>query len=115
LSDADLSDADLSGANLSGANLSRAYLSRADLSGADLSGAQLPMFSKWAVRHSQSEDGTLSIHIGCKTHSVEAWDEFFSDECEVQLSTPRDSEDFKRIHAHYLGLRAYLVALGTVK
>jgi hypothetical protein len=73
------------------------------------------MFSKWAVRYSQSEDGTLSIHIGCKTESVQTWDEFFSDECEMQLSTPRDSEDFKRIRAHYLGLRAYLVALGTIK
>jgi len=120
LSRANLSRADLSGADLSGANLSRANLSRADLSGADLSGANLsgaylsraktketyfePQ-SKYHVMH--REDGM--VKIGCKEKTIPEWDEWFAGTDEYE--TKRGAYDFKRIRAHYLSVRAYVMAM----
>ena len=116
---ADLRGAYLSGANLSRADLSRADLSRANLSRADLSGANLfeaylseaylPIFCKWRV--SYTTDGTV-VKIGCKFKTVAEWDEWFSGSGE--FDTPRDSEDFRRIEAEYLAVKAYITHLGIV-
>jgi hypothetical protein len=109
LSGADLSRANLYGADLSGADLSRANLSGADLSRANLYGANLSLWCRWSV--SWSTDGT--INIGCKSGSVAEWDAFFAGDEEYE--TPRDSEDFKRIHAHYLAVRAYVTHMGIAQ
>ena len=116
LSGADLSGADLSGANLSGANLSGAYLSGADLSGAYLRSAYLrstylrsaeniefatmPIYAKWNVGIKGD-----SLSIGCKTKTFEEWREWFAGS--EEYSTPRGSEDFKRLHAIFLAHEAY--------
>ncbi len=108
---ADLSGANLSGANLSGANLSGADLRRADLSGADLrradlSGAKnietaaMPIYAKWSV----GIKGDF-LSIGCKTKTFEEWREWFAGS--EEHSTPRGSEDFKRLHAIFLAHEAY--------
>lgn len=53
-----------------------------------------------------SADGRISI--GCETRTIEEWDEFFSESCTEQLSTPRDSVSFKKIRASYEATKAYL-------
>ena len=130
LSDANLSGVDLSGATLSGANLSGANLSWVDLSGANLSwanlswvdlsgaclsgaclsdanlsGATMPIFCKW------SSHGIVDgkIRIGCEIRSVEDWDSFFASD-EV-ITTPRDTDEFKRIRAVYESYKYYLTFL----
>jgi hypothetical protein len=103
LSGAYLSGADLSGANLSGADLSGAYLSGADLSGADLSGAiKISIYCKWS--HGITDN--KFIHIGCKSKSIEELDLFFKSN-EV-YTTPRDTDEFKKIQAVYLAYKSYL-------
>jgi len=110
LSGADLSRADLSRADLSRADLSGAYLSGADLSGANLSGADLsgavkaPMYCKWT--HGIT-DGL--IHIGCEKRSIEEWDKFFASD--AVITTQRDTQEFKHIHAIYNAYKAYLEPL----
>ena len=110
LSGANLSGVDLSGANLSWANLSWVDLSGACLSGAclsdaNLSGATMPIFCKW------SSHGIVDgkIRIGCEIRSVEDWDSFFASD-EV-ITTPRDTDEFKRIRAVYESYKYYLTFL----
>ena len=108
---ADLSGANLSRADLCGANLSVANLSGADMYGADLSGANLsrankvPMYCKWT--HGIT-DGNL-IHIGCEKRTVTEWDKFFKSDKEI--TTKRNTQEFKQIHAVYQAYKAYLKAL----
>jgi uncharacterized protein YjbI with pentapeptide repeats len=105
LSCADLRDADLRDADLRGANLSCA-----DLSGADLYGAKnkelayLPIYCKWS--HSIIGD---KIKIGCKTKSIEEWEEFFNSDAEFE--TKRDTQEFKQIQAVYEAYKVYLTFL----
>ena len=106
LRSANLRSANLRSANLSGADLSGANLRSANLSGADLSGAQnienakMPMYAKWSV-------GILGdkLSIGCKTKTFEEWVIWFAGS--EEYSTPRNSEDFKRLHAIFLANKAY--------
>ena len=113
---ADLRDADLRGAVLIGANLSRADLNGADLRGANLRSADLidanlsgvknketanlPIYNKW----SYSIKGDI-IQIGCKEKTIEEWDKWFNSK--EEYSTKRGTEDFYRIQATYLALKAY--------
>ena len=104
LEGANLKGANLSYANLTGANLRGANLTGADLEGADLEGAKLPMYSKRSVYTIDDKIG-----IGCKVMSIEEWDAWFaSDET---FETPRDTDDFRRIFAHYLAFKAYVLCL----
>ena len=110
LRDADLSGADLSCAYLSGADLSCACLSGADLRdayliGADLSRAiKVPMYCKWA--HGITNG---LIHIGCEKRSVEEWEKFFASD--AVITTKRDTQEFKQIHAIFNAYKAYLETL----
>ena len=105
LSGVDLSGANLSWANLSWVDLSGACLSGACLSDANLSGATMPIFCKW------SSHGIVDgkIRIGCEIRSVEDWDSFFASD-EV-ITTPRDTDEFKRIRAVYESYKYYLTFL----
>ena len=89
----------------------RAILVGASLVGASLVGARLPIYCQWPVTHTVAPD--LLVHIGCKSKSVVDWDAWFSGSDEYD--TPRDSDDFRRIRASYLAVRAYLVAMELVK
>ncbi len=112
LSDANLSDANLSRADLSDAYLSDAYLIGANLIGADLRGANLrgaikvPMFCKWT--HGIT-DGL--IHIGCEKRSLKEWDKFFASD--AVITTQRDTQEFKQIHAIFNAYKAYLETLNN--
>ena len=122
---ADLEGANLGGANLGCANLRGAYLVRADLEGADLEGADLrganleganlegadlegankiPIYCKWSIGITDGK-----IHIGCKKMSIDDWDKFFASD-EV-FTTPRNTDEFKRIEACYNAYKAYLLTL----
>jgi hypothetical protein len=111
LRDADLRDADLTDADLRDADLTDADLRAADLTGANLTGADLPIYCRWSVTYTIAPD--LLVNIGCKTKSVADWDAWFAGSDEYE--TLRDTEDFKRIRANYLAVRAYLVAMELVK
>jgi len=100
LSGAYLIGADLSGADLSGANLSGAYLSRAKTKE-----TYFEPQSKYHVMH--REDGM--VKIGCKEKTIPEWDEWFAGTDEYE--TKRGAYDFKRIRAHYLSVRAYVMAM----
>ena len=50
------------------------------------------------------------IHIGCKAGTIPEWDEWFAGD--EQYETPRDTEAFRLIHAHYQAIRAWVVAMG---
>jgi len=107
LRDASLSYADLRGADLRDANLSCADLRGADLRDADLSCAiKVPMFCKWT--HGIT-DGL--IHIGCEKRSLEEWDKFFASE--AVITTQRDTQEFKQIHAIFNAYKAYLQTLNA--
>jgi len=106
-----LDGASLDGAILDGASLVGASLVGASLVGARLVGARLPIYCQWPVTHTVAPD--LLVHIGCKSKSVVDWDAWFSGSDEYD--TPRDSDDFRRIRASYLAVRAYLVAMELVK
>ena len=106
-----LDGASLVGARLDGAILDGASLVGASLVGARLVGARLPIYCQWPVTHTVAPD--LLVHIGCKSKSVVDWDAWFSGSDEYD--TPRDSDDFRRIRASYLAVRAYLVAMELVK
>jgi uncharacterized protein YjbI with pentapeptide repeats len=108
LESADLESADLYSANLESANLRSANLRSANLESANLRSANLPIYCKWS--HSIINN---NIQIGCKTKSIEEWDYFFNEECDIEYSTPRDSEDFKRIKAVYMAYKAYLTTLNN--
>jgi len=97
----DLRRADLVGADLAGANLEGADLVGANLVGANLQGANLPIFCKWSC---PLVDGL--IKIGCRTKSVEDWEEFFAGS--KVYDTPRDSSDFVEIEAMFKAHKAYL-------
>ena len=56
---------------------------------------------------------TGRVKIGCKEKSIPEWDEWFASD--DVYSTKRGTEQFKRIHAQYLALRAYAVAMGYAK
>ena len=101
----------LDGARLDGARLDGARLNSARLVGAILDGARLPIYCQWPVTHTVAPD--LLVHIGCKSKSVSDWDAWFAGSDEYD--TPRDSDDFRRIRASYLAVRAYLVAMELVK
>jgi len=111
LDGASLNGAILNGAILDGARLDGASLVGARLNGASLVGARLPIYCQWPVTHTVAPD--LLVHIGCKSKSVVDWDAWFAGSDEYD--TPRDSDDFKRIRANYLAMRAYLVAMELVK
>ena len=111
LTGADLSGAYLNGAYLSEADLSGAYLSGADLNGADLRGANLPIYCKWAVSYKLA-NGAISVSIGCKTKTVAEWDNWFAGT--EEFDTPRGTEEFRRIRANYLAVRAYVEAMGLI-
>jgi len=101
LSGADLSGADLSGANLFGAYLSRANLFGAYLSGADLSRADLQPFCKWRTSIKGNK-----INIGCKSKTIEEWDNFFNSSEEFE--TKRNTDEFKKIQAVYESYKTYI-------
>jgi hypothetical protein len=106
LDGANLYGANLYGANLDGANLVRANLDGANLVRANLDGAEniekakMPMYAKWSV-------GIIGdkLSIGCKTKTFEEWDIWFAGS--EEYSTPRNSEDFNRLHAIFLANKAY--------
>ena len=50
------------------------------------------------------------IHIGCKSGTIPEWDAWFAGD--EQYETPRDTETFRLIHAHYQAIRAWVVAMG---
>jgi len=101
------SRADLSGANLRDANLIGADLSRANLSDANLIGAfKVPMYCKWT--HGIT-DGL--VHIGCEKRSVEEWDKFFA--TDAVITTQRNTQEFKQIHAIFNAYKAYLQTLNS--
>ena len=50
------------------------------------------------------------ISIGCKAKSIPEWDAWFAGD--EQYETPRDTEAFRLIHAHYQAIRAWVVAMG---
>ena len=104
---ASLVGASLDGASLDGARLDRARLDGASLDGASLDRARLPIWCRWCV--SYSIEPSVVVHIGCKSKSVEDWDAWFAGAGE--FDTPRDSEDFRRIRANYLAVKAYLIAM----
>jgi hypothetical protein len=52
------------------------------------------------------------VSIGCKTKTITEWDAWFAGSDEFE--TPRNCEEFKRIKANYLAVRAYLVEMGEV-
>jgi hypothetical protein len=106
LEGANLEGANLAGANLAGANLARANLEDANLEGANLEDTYLPIYCKWRVTYKL--DGSISI--GCKAKSIAQWDKWFAGTEEFE--TKRDSDEFKRIRANYLAVRAYCVAMG---
>ena len=95
-------------ASLVGASLDGARLVGASLDGASLDGDSLPIWCRWTVTYTDTPD--LIVHIGCKSMSIPAWDAWFAGADE--FDTPRDDERFLRIHANYLAVRAYLVAMG---
>ena len=110
---ADLTGANLRGANLRGAYLRGAYLRDADLTGADLTGAgltgaKMPIYCKWWL----SINGD-KIQIGCEEKTIPEWDAWFAG-TEV-YSTPRDTEEFKRIFAMYQAYKAYYLTMQEVK
>jgi hypothetical protein len=109
LAGANLDGASLVGASLVGASLDGANLDGANLDGANLVGASLPIYCKWSVTWS-TVDAKISVAIGCKSKSIDDWDAWFSGS--EQFDTPRDTDDFRRINANYLAVRAYLVAMG---
>ena len=94
-------DIDLKYVNLSGAKLSNADLRYADLSGSDTTNARLPIYSKWDF--SIEND---SLNIGCKAKTFSEWKKWF-EESEEELSTERNTEDFKRIQAMFYAYEAY--------
>ena len=87
-------------------------LALANLSSADLSSAEnkeianLPIFCKWSHSIVGNE-----IQIGCKSKTIEEWDEFFSSEKE--LETKRGTKEFKQIQAVYESYKAYLIFLNN--
>ena len=122
LSDSNLSDSNLSYSNLSGSNLRGSNLSYSNLSGSNLRGsnlsdsnlrgsnlsysrntesAYLPIFCKW----SNSIIGN-KIQIGCKTKTIEEWEEFFNSDEEFE--TKRGTDDFKQIQAVFESYKAYI-------
>ena len=60
----------------------------------------MPIYAKWAVGIKGD-----SLSIGCKTKTFEEWREWFAGS--EEYSTPRGSEDFKRLHAIFLAHEAY--------
>ena len=53
------------------------------------------------------------VKIGCKEKTIEQWDAFFASTDEYE--TKRGTDDFNRIHAHYLSVRAYVMAMKELK
>ena len=111
LRSADLYSANLKSANLYSANLESANLYSANLESADLRSANLrsankvPIYCKWSIGIT---NGNL-IHIGCEKRTIEEWDAFFASDKE--LSTKRNTSDFKQIEAVYLAYKSYLTHL----
>ena len=106
LRSANLESANLRSANLRSANLRLANLESADLYSADLYLAnKVPIYCKWG--HGIT-NGNL-IHIGCEKRTIEEWDEFFASDKE--LSTKRNTPEFKQIEAVYLAYKSYLTHL----
>ena len=107
LSYSNLSDSNLSYSNLSGSNLRGSNLSDSNLRGSNLSysrnteSAYLPIFCKW----SNSIIGN-KIQIGCKTKTIEEWEEFFNSDEEFE--TKRGTDDFKQIQAVFESYKAYI-------
>lgn len=71
---------------------------------------------EWRGGHSSARskyvptwDGSR-IHIGCKAGTIPDWDAWFSGD--EQYETPRNTEAFRLIHAHYQAIRAWVVAMG---
>ena len=93
---ADLREADLREADLRGANLQGAYLRRAE----NIEKSFMPIYSKYSPVFHEGK-----IKIGCKIKTIEEWDSFFNSTEEYE--TKRGSEEFERIHAHYLAVKAY--------
>jgi hypothetical protein len=49
------------------------------------------------------------LYIGCKSKTIKEWDAWFkSDE---EFETPRNTPEFKQIHAMYLAYKSYIKAL----
>ena len=99
-------DSDGEMADLQGVNLQNADLLKANLLKANFQKAILPIFSRWYVSSILIDDKHI-VKIGCKQKSIDEWDYFFNNSDEV-FETERDTEEFKRIHSHYLAMKAYL-------
>lgn len=65
--------------------------------------------SKWYVTISLKG----MIWIGCKEKTIADWDKWFKGK-EI-FSTPRDSQEFKMIYAHYRAMREYALILDVWK
>ena len=63
--------------------------------------------SKWYITISLKG----MIRIGCKEKTIEEWDKWFAG-IEV-FSTPRDSQEFKMIYAHYCAMKTYWEILNS--
>jgi hypothetical protein len=63
---------------------------------------------KWCIYI--TSDGQLSI--GCKTRTVQQWDSWFAGTEEYE--TKRDSDDFRRIRAAYMGFVVYCREAGLL-
>lgn len=99
---ANLTDTDLRYANLTGADLTGNSLASTKLTGASLTGARMPIFCKWDYSITDNK----TINIGCESKTIEEWEQFFNSD-EV-LTTPRDTEEFKRIKAVFEACKAYI-------
>jgi len=109
LRNANLWNADLENANLENANLENANLEDANLRNANLWNAnnldktiRVPMHCKWS--HGIT-NGNL-IHIGCEKRTIEEWDLFFNSK--EELTTERNTPEFKQIQAVYEAYKAYI-------
>ncbi|MGE9191049.1 hypothetical protein, partial [Escherichia coli] len=72
----------------------------ANLYNANLSNAKIPLICKWSFGLKNDE-----IFIGCKSKSINQWDEFFNSN--ETYSTQRGTNDFKQIQACYEAVKAY--------
>jgi|GEM_PF-3419410 len=114
LRSANLRSADLRSADLSSANLRLADLWSANLRSADLRSAEnvetafVPLYCKWSVTIHGNK-----ISIGCEERTIKEWDRWFKSK--EKFETPRDTEPFHRIEAHYRAMKAYVQHMAKFK
>ena len=101
--------ADLRSANLRSADLWSANLRSADLRSAEnVETAFVPLYCKWSVTIHGNK-----ISIGCEERTIKEWDRWFKSK--EKFETPRDTEPFHRIEAHYRAMKAYVQHMAKFK